>query len=1715
MEDHQENLDLEVVSKKLEKFLFISKVDKMERYNRLIADGKNTAKQGNIHKALDLFKVAYNIFETQKLKTRISKIEELLAQNDEEDEELEFVNVNNSGLNLFRELHDKLYDYQRDGVSFLYGLYRDGRKGGILADDMGLGKTIQVISFLSGMYDNELVKHTLLIMPTSLITNWIKEFAKWTPGMRVKEFHSTSKAERTRSLETVQRRNGVIITTYTMLMNNWQQLSYRGKEFCWDYVILDEAHKIKNTSTKTTKSAYAIPSKNRILLTGTPVQNNLREMWTLFDFACQGALLGTAKTFIVEYENPITRAREKDATPGEKALGSRMSENLMTLIKPYFLRRTKSEVQKMRLVDKEEHLDNRDIKVQSDPANSGAVMPKLTRKNDLIVWTYLSRIQEDIYTQFIGLDHIKELLLTTRSPLAELNILKKLCDHPRLLSAGAIAKLGLQENGASDSQSENIESDNNSIANVPDENLISESGKLVFLLALLERLREEGHRTLVFAHYRKVLDIIQRILSNRGFKVLRLDGTITQITERERLISLFQKDKRYSVFLLTTQVGGVGITLTAADRVVIYDPSWNPATDAQAVDRVYRIGQTENVIIYRLITCGTVEEKIYRRQVFKDSLIRQNTGDTKNPFRYFSRQELRELFTLKDTRSSSTQLQLQAMHSRHRQTDPELDEHIAHLHTMDMFGISDHDLMFSLDINHDEALENQEEHHYIEGRVQKAQELMKAESELNMQLVQSIVPNTEPAWTRMQPEKNKKKSNEKKPRNPKTSPVYPQPGNSFNSTPAEVNLDLSGSGEDSQQNQMDQSPSGEESLQNLTDQSGSGGDSQQDVTDQSGSGQDSQQNQMDQSGSGEDSQQNLMDQSCSGEDSQENLTNHSGSGEESQQNLTDHSGSGEDSQQDRKDQSGSGRDSQQDLKDQSGSGKESQQNRMDQSGSGRDSQQNLMDQSCSGGDSQQDVTDQSGSGEDSQQNRMDQSGSGEDSQENLTNHSGSGEESQQNLTDHSGSGEDSQQDRKDQSGSGRDSQQDLKDQSGSGEDSLQNLTDQSGSGEDSQQDLTDQSGSGEDSQQNLMDQSGSGVDSQQNLMDKSGSGEDSQQDLTDQSCSGEDSQQNLTNHSGSGEESQQNLTNHSGSGEDSQQDRKDQSGSGRDSQQNLMDQSCSGEESQQNFMDQSGSGGDSQQDLTDQSGSGEDSQQNLMSQSGSGEDSQQNLTDQSCSGVDSQQDLTDQSCSGVDSHQNLKDHCGSGEDSQHDLTDQSCSGEDSHQNLKDHCGSGEDSQQNVMSQSGSGEDSQQNLTDLPVSGEDSQQDLTDQSCSGEDSHQNVMSQSGSGEDSQHDLMDQSCSGVDSHQNLKDHCGSGEDSQQNVMSQSGSGEDSQQNLTDLSVSGEDSQQDLTDQSCSGEDSHQNVMSQSGSGEDSQHDLMDQSGSGVDSHQNVMDQSGSGEDNQQNLGSKARDIKENLNGSSHAEMDLNLIPPSENKRLVLQLSNWSFKAETSSKLDSLHGNFILQLEDSSDDGLEDIETEEEEQKLLSKLQMNGSFDINKSLSESLCRQTVNSCQASVMDESMNESMVVTRKKTAVLIYDNEEEEEEQQTKGQLSNFFQVLGASTPKSAASGSPHHRSRRSLGGNASVVSLIQSIMEDMDDQEFTVEQDENNDESAEEAEEEKRGKKESIDVQDNAAGDKRRRTRRRPRQRAMKKRRGQRRRTGGLRKTSRRKVFK
>ncbi|VUZ56500.1 unnamed protein product [Hymenolepis diminuta] len=344
----------------------------------------------------------------------------------------------------------------------------------------------------------------------------------------------------------------------------------------------------------------------------------------------------------------------------------------------------------------------------------------MPQKNEFVVWLYLSNLQETIYRNFLKLEHVKGLLFgnTTRSPLVELTILKKLCDHPRLLSTEQCANLGLDVSKTLPGSDIQVPSYTT---------LLEESGKIDFTVRLLEQFQVESlgtgksaHRTLIFSQSLRLLDMTEAAILGINkepsrprelpkHKILRLDGRLKKLEERNEVLNRFAEDLSYNVMLLTTQVGGVGLTITAADRVIILDPSWNPSIDAQAVDRVYRIGQRSNVVVYRLITCATVEEKIYRRQVFKSSIIRQTIDraaadrktdiDHSDPYRYFTRQELVELFTLDENpRFSKTQHQLAKIHgSAKRKTYPELESHLQFILSMKelVFDISDHDLLFT------------------------------------------------------------------------------------------------------------------------------------------------------------------------------------------------------------------------------------------------------------------------------------------------------------------------------------------------------------------------------------------------------------------------------------------------------------------------------------------------------------------------------------------------------------------------------------------------------------------------------------------------------------------------------------------------------------------------------------------------------------------------------------------------------------------------------------------------------------------------------------------------------------------------------------------------------------------------------------------------------------------------------------------------------------
>lgn len=623
------------------------------------------------------------------------------------------------------EVFDKLFAYQRDGVKWLWSLHRS-KLGGVFADDMGLGKTVQVAAFLRGLFASEEVETVLVVLPKAVVENWRKELKEWT-RRRIRVYDGT-KAQREQSLSDIAQCGGILLTTYGMVRSNVDKLvalenPESGAFEPWDYVILDEAHQIKNSATEGAKSVKQIGATHRIVLTGTPILNRLDELWALFDFV-QPGLLGGKAEFRKNYDDPIVRASHRNAKEVHKQIGQSTLSKLKTLIQPHFLRRTKGEVFAP-------HQEGADTSSSSSSGALGATTAavdaplekhRLTvRKNDFIVWVSLSEVQLELYQRFLYMPEVKEILNSTKSPLAAITVLKKICQHPRLLRAdmktlretsdlSSLAAVVTATDESKDDDTAPLEKPVHHLLEriaSDQEDVAAQSGKLSFLMKLVQELLETRHRVLVFSQWQKMLDIIGMVMKEKRWDYFRIDGKMNKTEDRQDLIERFNAGGPGcpNIFLLTTQVGGLGLTLTGADRAIIFDPSWNPLDD-QAVDRIYRIGQQRNCVVYRLITCGTVEEKIYRKQVFKGGLSRMVThGGTSSAgeqstladfgFRYFTKEELRALFTLEDPFSSATQQQLEAKHSSRRVTDAELDEHLEFLGTIsNMHGVSDHDLLF-------------------------------------------------------------------------------------------------------------------------------------------------------------------------------------------------------------------------------------------------------------------------------------------------------------------------------------------------------------------------------------------------------------------------------------------------------------------------------------------------------------------------------------------------------------------------------------------------------------------------------------------------------------------------------------------------------------------------------------------------------------------------------------------------------------------------------------------------------------------------------------------------------------------------------------------------------------------------------------------------------------------------------------------------------------
>jgi SNF2 family DNA or RNA helicase len=441
-------------------------------------------------------------------------------------------------------LQAELRHYQQQGLNWLQFL-REYKFSGILADDMGLGKTIQTLAhLLLEKQDGRMSLPSLIIAPTSLMSNWRRETERFTPDLKILILQGTERKQLFYKI----RDYDLILTTYPLLSRDEETLL----EHEYHYLILDEAQTIKNPLSKAAQLVRRIKSNHRLCLTGTPMENHLGELWAQFDFLMPGFLSDIA-TFKKRYRTPI-----------EIHGDSEQRERLSRRVAPFMLRRTKQEVAT-------------ELPPKTEIIRSVPLYPKQAALYESIRLTMEKRIRDAIAEKGLSRSHI--------TILDALLKLRQTCCDPRTLPLKEAQK-------------------------------VQESAKLDLLMELLPEQLEEGRRILVFSQFTRMIALIEGELNTRKIGYAKLTG---QTRNRDEAIELF-KSGEVNVFLISLKAGGVGLNLTEADTVIIYDPWWNPAAESQAADRAHRIGQDKPVFIYKLITENTVEEKIIAMQDKKRAL---------------------------------------------------------------------------------------------------------------------------------------------------------------------------------------------------------------------------------------------------------------------------------------------------------------------------------------------------------------------------------------------------------------------------------------------------------------------------------------------------------------------------------------------------------------------------------------------------------------------------------------------------------------------------------------------------------------------------------------------------------------------------------------------------------------------------------------------------------------------------------------------------------------------------------------------------------------------------------------------------------------------------------------------------------------------------------------------------------------------------------------
>lgn len=508
-------------------------------------------------------------------------------------------------------LSKHLRPHQREGVSFLYECvlgfrYTDAdRFGAILADEMGLGKTLQCISLIytlmkQGPYSQPILKRILIVTPSSLMENWDREISKWLKTERIFTFIVSPTNQSKKYAQSAH--IPILIISYELLSKQIRELD----SVKFDLMICDEGHRLKNSAIKTSSILDAVECPRRILLTGTPIQNDLQEFYSLITFVNPG-LLGTYSEFKTKFEKPILQSQQPGVLPMFANLGKARLEELNSITSSFILRRTQEVINKY-----------------------------LPGKQEAVIFCHPSKLQETLLRTAIQFYEKSDR--STYSPLQLITVLKKICNHPSLIASTEKIDVG------------------GSLIKLLNDNLPpwqdmgpTDSGKLAVLDSLLETLIQRQEKAVIVSYYGKTLDMIMGLCEHYNYKYCRLDGS-TPSQDRCKIVSSFNSPSSDTfIFLLSAKAGGIGLNLTGASRLILYDNDWNPASDLQAMSRIWRDGQTRNVFIYRLITAFSIEEKIYQRQISKTSLsgtvvdLKQNLSNLK-----FSDEELKDLFFFTD-----------------------------------------------------------------------------------------------------------------------------------------------------------------------------------------------------------------------------------------------------------------------------------------------------------------------------------------------------------------------------------------------------------------------------------------------------------------------------------------------------------------------------------------------------------------------------------------------------------------------------------------------------------------------------------------------------------------------------------------------------------------------------------------------------------------------------------------------------------------------------------------------------------------------------------------------------------------------------------------------------------------------------------------------------------------------------------------------------------